>query len=182
MKKVVKKKPVKRGMKRVAKRPRVVAVSGGFDPIHIGHVRMFSEAKKLGDRLVVILNNDHWLRDKKGAEFMPENERKEIIEAIKGVDEVVLTRHVPGDPDRSVCHILYEIKPHIFANGGDRKPDGDPVPEVTLCKELGIEMVYNVGHGGKVQSSSWLINKAKNRAVNTKTRPRKLRTRKKAVS
>jgi hypothetical protein len=77
---------------------------------------------------------------------------------------------------------LRRVRPHIFANGGDRKPDGDPVPEVTLCDELGIEMVYNVGAGGKVQSSSWLINKAKNRAVNTKTRPRKLRTRKKAVS
>jgi cytidyltransferase-like protein len=142
------------------KKPVVVAISGGFDPIHIGHVRMIKEAKALGDELVVILNNDNWLTDKKGAPFMPEAERKEIIEAIVGVDRVVLTSHAPGDLDRSVCRTLREIKPDIFANGGDRHPDGDPVPEVDLCKELGIEMVYNVGAGGKVQSSSWLIKKA----------------------
>lgn len=150
---------------RAMKKPIVVAVSGGFDPIHIGHVRMFQEAKKLGDELVVILNNDHWLTDKKGRPFMPEHERKEVIEALKGVDRVVLTKHRPGDPDRSVCAALREIKPHIFANGGDRKPDGDPVPEVDLCNELGIGMVYNVGAGGKVQSSSWLIEKATNKTT-----------------
>lgn len=138
----------------------VVAVSGGFDPIHIGHVRMFQEAKKLGDELVVILNNDNWLADKKGKPFMSEAERKEVIEAIKGVDRVVLTDHTLGDPDRSVCRALKEIKPHVFANGGDRHPDSDPVPEVEHCKEFGIKLVYNVGAGGKVQSSSWLIAKA----------------------
>lgn len=146
---------------------RVVAVSGGFDPIHIGHVRMFQEAKRLGDELVVILNNDHWLTDKKGAPFMPEHERKEIIEAIKGVDRVVLTDHTPGDPDRSVCRALRALQPDVFANGGDRKPDDVPVPEVGVCEELGIEMVYNVGHGGKVQSSSWLIKKASEKGVKT---------------
>lgn len=151
------------------KKPIVVAVSGGFDPIHIGHVRMFQEAKKLGDELVVIINNDHWLTDKKGSPFMPEGERKEIIEAIAGVDRVVLTDHAPGDSDRSVCRVLREVKPHIFANGGDRKPDGDPVPEVELCNELGIEMFYNVGAGGKVQSSSWLIKKAAGGTPDTKT-------------
>ena len=142
------------------KKPIVVAVSGGFDPIHIGHIRMFQEAKALGDELVVILNNDNWLADKKGKPFMPGEERKEIIEAIKGVDRVVLTDHTPHDPDRSVCRALREIKPDIFANGGDRHPEGDPVPEVALCSELGIQMVYNVGAGGKVQSSSWLIKNA----------------------
>ncbi len=151
------------------KKPVVVAVSCGFDPVHIGHVRMFQETKKLGDELVVILNNDHWLTDKKGAPFMPEEERREIIEAIVGVDRVVITGHVPGDSDRSVCRTLQEIKPHIFANGGDRKPDGDPVPEVSLCNELGIEVVYNVGAGGgKVQSSSWLIKKAAEASPDTK--------------
>ncbi|MFM2330719.1 MAG: hypothetical protein RLZZ26_226 [Candidatus Parcubacteria bacterium] len=142
------------------KKPVVVAVSGGFDPIHIGHIRMFQEAKKLGDELVVILNNDNWLTDKKGKPFMGEVERKEIIEFIKGVDRVVLTKHSLGDPDRSVCNALREVRPDIFANGGDRHPEGDPIPEVELCKELGIEMVYNVGAGGKVQSSSWLIKAA----------------------
>jgi D-beta-D-heptose 7-phosphate kinase/D-beta-D-heptose 1-phosphate adenosyltransferase len=138
----------------------VVAVSGGFDPIHVGHVRYINEAKALGDELVVILNNDNWLNKKKGYAFMPELERKEVIEAIRGVDRVVLTKHVEGTKDMSVCDSLREIKPDIFANGGDRKPDGDPVPEVQVCAELGIEMVYNVGFGGKVQSSSWLVNNA----------------------
>ncbi|MDO8465089.1 MAG: adenylyltransferase/cytidyltransferase family protein [Gallionella sp.] len=142
------------------KKPIVVAVSGGFDPIHIGHVRMFQEAKALGDELVVILNNDNWLADKKGEPFMPGVEREEIISAIKGVDRVILTDHAPSDPDRSVCRALRAINPDIFANGGDRHPEGDPVPEVELCKKLGIKMVYNVGQGGKVQSSSWLIAKA----------------------
>ena len=142
------------------KKPVVVAVSGGFDPIHIGHVRMFQAAKALGDELVVILNNNNWLTDKKGFPFMHEVERKEIIESIVGVDRVVISKHDLGDPDRSVCRELREIHPDIFANGGDRHPDGDPVPEVELCNELGIEMAYNVGHGGKVQSSSWLIKKA----------------------
>jgi cytidyltransferase-like protein len=134
----------------------VVAVSGGFDPIHIGHVRMIRDAKLLGDELVVILNNDNWMRAKKGYVFMPEAERKELLMAIKGVDRVVMTRHEEGTTDFSVCHILEELRPDIFANGGDRKPEGTPVPEVALCEEMGIDMVYNVGHGGKVQSSSWL--------------------------
>jgi D-beta-D-heptose 7-phosphate kinase/D-beta-D-heptose 1-phosphate adenosyltransferase len=162
-------------MKKPVKKPIIVAVSGGFDPVHVGHVRMFREAKKLGDELVVILNNDHWIRVKKGTPFMPEKERKEIIEAIAGVDRVVLTKHKPGDRDRSVCHILRKMKPHIFANGGDRYPDGDPVPEVELCKKLGIKMVYNVGTGGKVQSSSWLIRNAAKKSSATKKKARKSR-------
>ena len=162
-------------------KPIVVAVSGGFDPIHIGHVRMFKAAKELGDELVIILNNDNWLTNKKGFFFMPEQERKEILEAIRGVDRVVITDHALGDTDRSVCRSLREIKPNIFANGGDRHPDGDPVPEVALCKELGIEMVYNVGAGGKVQSSSWLIAKAPKNAPDIKSGGHKLHETDKAV-
>ena|SRR3989344_6317066 len=143
---------VKKNKKKV-----VVAVSGGFDPIHIGHVRMFESAKQLGDRLVVILNNDNWLVLKKGRAFMTERERKEVIESIRFVDEVILTKHTLGTTDISICNELRELKPHIFANGGDRKPSGDPVPEVAVCRELGIKMLYNVGRGGKVQSSSWLL-------------------------
>ena len=135
---------------------KVVCVSGGFDPIHVGHVRMIQEAAALGDELVVIINNDHWLRKKKGYVFMPQDQRREIIEGLKGVTRSVFTSHELNDEDRSVCRELREIRPDIFANGGDRKPDGDPVPEVAVCDELGIEMVYNVGQGGKVQSSSWL--------------------------
>lgn len=133
----------------------IVAVSGGFDPIHIGHVRYFQEAKKLGDRLVVIINNDNWLRHKKGKNFMPEEDRKEIIEAFACVDEVVITEHVEEDEDTSVCGALAEVMPDIFANGGDRF--ADDIPEFIFCKKHGIEMVFNVGHGGKVRSSSELL-------------------------
>jgi D-beta-D-heptose 7-phosphate kinase/D-beta-D-heptose 1-phosphate adenosyltransferase len=121
---------------------------------------MMQEAKALGDKLIVIVNNDNWLILKKGFAFMPEQERKAIIEAIKYVDEVVLTKHKPDSKDMSVCEALEEIKPDIFANGGDRKPDGDPVPEVELCNRLGIKLVYNVGKSGKIQSSSDLVKKA----------------------
>lgn len=133
----------------------VVAVSGGFDPVHIGHVRMFEQARKLGDELVVILNNDNWLKKKKGYAFMPERERKEVLEALRAVDRVVLTKHKPNDPDASVVRALREIKPDIFANGGDRKLDN--IPEVAVCNAMGCAMVFNVGKGGKIQSSSWLL-------------------------
>src|SRR3989344_8925441 len=150
--------------KRVEKAKKiVVAISGGMDPLHIGHVRLIKAARKLGDELIVILNNDNWLKDKKGFVFMSQKERKEILEAIYGVDRVIFTDHRPGEyfKDRRVCRWLKKIRPHIFANGGDRKPDGDPVPEVALCEYLGIKMVYKVGSGGKIQSSSWLVNKLK---------------------
>lgn len=133
----------------------LVAVSGGFDPIHIGHVRLFQEAKELGDKLVVILNNDHWLKAKKGYVFMPAKERKEIIEALGCVDEVILTKHKENAKDMSICDDLLELKPNIFANGGDRKDDN--IPEHKLCQKLGIKMFFNIGHGGKLQSSSWLV-------------------------
>ena len=132
-------------------------MSGGFDPLHFGHVRMFNEAKKLGDYLVVILNNDNWLRDKKGANFMPEKERKEIIEGLRAVDKVVLTNHKKNEyfTDKSVVKALKKLKPDIFANGGDRVAGN--IPEYALCEKLGVKMIFGVGKGGKVQSSSWLI-------------------------
>jgi D-beta-D-heptose 7-phosphate kinase/D-beta-D-heptose 1-phosphate adenosyltransferase len=133
---------------------KVICVSGGFDPIHVGHVRLIREAAALGDELVVILNNDNWLRSKKGFTFMPEDQRREIVEAIKGVSRVVLTSHGPDDADRSVCRELREICPSVFANGGDRFADN--IPEAVVCRELGIETVFNIGAGGKMQSSSWL--------------------------
>ena len=80
----------------------IVAVSGGFDPIHSGHIRLFQEAKKLGDRLVVIINNDNWLKKKKNHIFMPEKERKEVVEAIRGVYRVMLTGHSKNPKDSGV--------------------------------------------------------------------------------
>lgn len=141
----------------------VVAVSGGFDPLHRGHVRMFQEAKNLGDELVVILNNDNWLKAKKGCAFMPQADRKEILKAIAWVDRVVLTKHPQNPKDMSVCKELSEIRPHIFANGGDRRQHN--IPEVTTCKAIGCKMVFNVGRGGKIQSSSSLLENYKRKAA-----------------
>ena len=130
-----------------------VAVSGGFDPLHVGHVRLFQEAKKLGDRLVVILNNDNWLKKKKGYVFMRESERKEVIAALAVVDEVIVTGHRPNQEDMSVCAELKKLQPHIFANGGDRTVGN--ILEVAVCDRLKCKMLFNVGQGGKMQSSSW---------------------------
>lgn len=133
----------------------IVMISGGFDPIHIGHVRYMKESKKLGDKLVVVINNDNWLRKKKGKEFMPEVDRKEIIEAISFVDKVIISSHVKNTKDMSVCEEIKKVKPNIFANGGDRFAEN--IPEFKLCNDLGIKMVFNVGRGGKVRSSSDLL-------------------------
>ncbi len=116
---------------------------------------MFKEARALGDRLVVILNNDNWLHAKKGYAFMPEKERAEIIGEFAFVDEVLISSHIKDDPDRSICRELELLKPHIFANGGDRFADN--IPEAEVCRRLNIDTHFNIGHGGKVQSSSWLV-------------------------
>jgi D-beta-D-heptose 7-phosphate kinase/D-beta-D-heptose 1-phosphate adenosyltransferase len=134
----------------MTKKKIVVAVSGGFDPIHIGHIRNLKEAKKLGDKLLVILNTDDFLIRKKGKPFMVFDERKEILEAIRWVDEVVAS----VDTDQTVCQSLRHYKPDIFAKGGDRTIGN--IPEKATCNELGIKMVFGVG-GAKIQSSSWLI-------------------------
>jgi len=147
-----------------------VMVSGGFDPIHIGHVRLFEAARKLGDKLVVVINNDNWLKDKKGFAFMPQQERKEIIATFPFVDKVVMTSHNPKDSKdayhRGVSRELEKIKPDIFANGGDRDEknakdlSSSLYWDIKTCKELGIKMVFGMGVGGKVQSSSWVIRDA----------------------
>jgi len=134
---------------------KVVAVSGGFDPVHPGHIRMFKEARKLGTKLVVILNNDNWLLRKKGYVFMNQELRKEVLEALGCVDEVVITGHSDDPVDMSVCDALAEIRPDVFANGGDRFSEN--VPEVETCKLFEIDMVFNVG-GSKMASSSELVN------------------------
>jgi cytidyltransferase-like protein len=148
--------------------PIISIVSGGFDPIHIGHVRLLKEAKKYGTELWVILNNDNWLIAKKGFIFMPQKERKEILEAIRYVDYVFITEHEPQPSDMSVCQDLLKIAPYYigelgfsmrFCNGGDRKEDN--VPEYDICEKLGIELIFGVG-GDKVQSSTELARKVGN--------------------
>jgi cytidyltransferase-like protein len=136
------------------KKPVVVAVSGGFDPVHVGHVHLFRDARALGDKLVVILNDDAWLMRKKGYVFMPENERKELLESLRYVDEVVIRE--PRDT-YDVCHMLEKLDIDIFANGGNDRNSEETVPETAVCKAKGIKMVYNIGDTGKPQSSSWLV-------------------------
>lgn len=125
---------------------KVVAVSGYFDPLHVGHLELFELSKKLGDKLIVILNNDKQVLMKRGKNpFMNQEQRKKLLESIKYIDEVFISI----DEDRSVCKSLRFLKPDIFANGGDRH-QGE-IPEAKLCKELEIEMVD--GQGEKIASS-----------------------------
>lgn len=134
---------------------KIVVVSGGFDPLTIGHIKYFKSAKQLaGDkgRVILILNTDKFLMKKKGYVFMLYNERKEILQAIKYIDKVVRCR----DKDQSVCKTLASVNPDIFAKGGDRTLGN--IPEKDICKKLGIGMEFGVG-GGKIQSSSWLVKK-----------------------
>ena len=123
-----------------------VAVSGYFDPIHVGHLEYLKLAKELGDKLVVIVNNNHQCILKKGKPFMDEADRVEIVKALGIVDEVFLSI----DQDTSVCASLEEVKPNIFANGGDRHTG--EVPETVVCKTNNIKIVD--GLGGKIRSSS----------------------------
>ena len=129
---------------------KVVCVSGGFDPIHIGHLRMMREASRHGD-VVAIVNSDKWLMRKKGYIFMPFKERCEILE---GLECVTRTTSVE-DSDNTVCEALQRIRPDYFANGGDRKTDN--TPEMDICEQIGTQMLWAIG-GGKIQSSSTLVN------------------------
>ena len=123
-----------------------VAVSGYFDPIHVGHLEYLQLAKKLGDNLIVIINNNLQAELKKGSTFMDEKDRMEIVAALRCVDEVFLSI----DADKSVCKSLEYIKPDIFANGGDRSLD--EIPETAVMKKYNIKMVD--GLGSKIRSSS----------------------------
>jgi len=127
----------------------VVAVSGYFDPIHVGHLECLKLAKQLGDKLIVIVNNDKQTILKKGKSFMNEKDRMEIVSALQCVDEVFLSI----DDDKSVCKSLEFLKPSIFANGGDRSLS--EIPETAIIDKYSIKMVD--GLGAKIRSSSKII-------------------------
>ena len=123
-----------------------IAISGYFDPIHVGHIEYINNAKKLGDWLVVIVNNNNQCALKKGKYFMDEKDRVLIVKNIKAVDEVFLSI----DKDKTVCKSLKKINPDVFANGGDRK--NYEIPESKVCKENNIQIID--GLGDKIRSSS----------------------------
>ena len=127
----------------------IVMISGGFDPLHIGHLNMIEAAAELG-RVYVALNSDDWLLRKKGYRVMPWGERARILKALRLVTDVIPV----NDDDGTVCQALYHLHPHVFANGGDRTT-AEP-REAAVCKSLGIRQVFNVG-GGKIRSSSELV-------------------------
>jgi len=122
-----------------------VMVSGGFDPVHVGHIRMIREAAKYGS-VIVIANSDQWLYRKKGFNFMEFKCRAEILDSIKGV---LLVDSV-NDSDGTVCEAIRRHRPTYFANGGYRGKDN--TPEVLLCKELGVKLLWGVGGEKKIES------------------------------
>lgn len=128
----------------------IVCVSGGFDPLHKGHVRLIKEASKFGE-VFIILNSDEWLKRKKDYHVMSWDDRAEILMAIKGVKAVVAV----DDADGTVCKALEQIKPNFFANGGDRKENN--TPEVQTCAQNNIQMLWGIG-GEKIASSQEIIN------------------------
>ncbi len=125
---------------------KIVATSGYFDPLHVGHLECLELAKQLGDKLIVIVNSDLQAKLKKGKSFMSENDRMKIVSALKCVDEVFLSI----DKDKTQCKSLEYLKPNIFAKGGDRL--SNEIPESKTCHELGIEIID--GLGDKIRSSS----------------------------
>jgi D-beta-D-heptose 7-phosphate kinase/D-beta-D-heptose 1-phosphate adenosyltransferase len=133
---------------------RVVLVTGGFDPLHSGHIEYFREARRLGDILVVGVNSDSWLQRKKGREFMPSYERVQIIENLKMVDHCILFNDAEDHAIEAIRNvkIMYPNSQIVFANGGDRTEQN--IPEMT---EPDVEFRFEVGGTIKKNSSSWIL-------------------------
>ena len=141
-------------------KPKIIIVSGYFNPIHKGHLEYFINAKSKGDLLFVIVNSDHQRALKGSKEFQKEDERLIIVKHIKEVDQAFLSI----DQDRTVCKTLEFLhaqssRTHLlaFANGGDQ--NSNSIPEAPICQTLGIELIDGLGE--KIQSSSWLLGKTK---------------------
>ena len=139
---------------------KIAIVSGGFDPIHSGHIKLIKEASRYGS-VVVLLNSDNWLRNKKGKEFLPFKERAVIMGELKNVIDVLGF----DDSDKTCIDGLIKVKEKYseykisFANGGDR--NNDTTPESRFCNDNGIELIWGVGGNNKTNSSSWILKKWK---------------------
>ena len=136
---------------------KVIITSGYWNPLHIGHISLIKAAKKLGDFLVVIVNNDKQVKIKGSVPFMPEQERIEIIKSLRYADDVVLSIDKDGSVVESLKMVAKKYPGDLFfAKGGDRNSGN--VPEFGICKDLKIKIINGVG-GDKIQSSSWLLSK-----------------------
>ena len=130
----------------------IVVASGYFNPLHEGHVEYLNQAAKLGDILIVIVNNDNQVKLKGSKAFMTESQRLKIVRNLRCVDVAVLS----VDDDKTVCKTLNMLRPHVFAKGGDTNIGN--IPEREICEKLSIKVVD--GLGGKINSSSWILKKA----------------------
>ena len=137
---------------------RVVIVSGGFDPIHSGHIEHFKEARKLGDILIVGLNSDEWLTRKKGKPFMPIEERMAVIRELRMVDSAVSFNDDNNSSIDLIKKALVLFDDVLFANGGDRTQDN--IPEIDeFDKDPRVQFAFGVGGSHKQNSSSWILKK-----------------------
>ena len=144
-------------------------VSGGFDPVHIGHLRMFKDANKLAKKVIVLLNNDDWLIKKKGKPFMNQEQRKEILEEFKSVSEVIIQKSSEKSSSLAIKEFATQHRNQsiCYCNGGDRSNIKN-IRETVICKELNISLEFGVGGEEKIESSSELT---KNYLGNVENRP-----------
>jgi len=143
-----------------------VMVSGGFDPVHVGHIRMIRDAAKYGD-VIVIANSDNWLHRKKGYVFMDFEKRSEILSSIKGV----LVVDSVDDSDGTVCEAIRRHEPTYFANGGDRGKSN--TPEQDVCEELGVALLWGIGGDYKADASSTLVDRFRKNTENEAVAPQR---------
>jgi D-beta-D-heptose 7-phosphate kinase/D-beta-D-heptose 1-phosphate adenosyltransferase len=146
---------------------RIVLVTGGFDPLHRGHIAYFKSARELGDVLIVGLNSDAWLERKKGLYFMSVEDRRAVIEELRGVDVVIEFDDGDGTAKDAINKCLTDFPDDVivFANGGDRTSNN--IPEMSI-ESSRLEFVFGVGGEDKKNSSSWILDRYKERVTNGK--------------